>query len=219
FCPSCPQPGINITDDDDKEYDGIPDLQSTKEDKNGNGNFKFDHLKMSNGSSTVSLSNGDAFLVTSNDYRQHLKLASKDKNLGEKSSCTQFKAINASNSSKKSIDVTGIGAIECGRHACFVPHSVVDFQKGERQANIDYAFKCAMDHFQHTNTFLLLYDIMCQWFVHFSDHCKRYPTLGPIADKIIRCGIGLFHVYGHQDACFFRYALSFILSAGCLDGE
>jgi hypothetical protein len=29
-------------------------------------------------------------------------------------------------------DATGIGACACARHECFVPHSVVDFQKGER---------------------------------------------------------------------------------------
>lgn len=27
---------------------------------------------------------------------------------------------------------TGIGAAACPRHGCFVPHSVVDFHKGER---------------------------------------------------------------------------------------
>jgi hypothetical protein len=30
------------------------------------------------------------------------------------------------------MDSTGIGACVCGRHGAFVPHSVVDFQKGER---------------------------------------------------------------------------------------
>ena len=27
---------------------------------------------------------------------------------------------------------TGIGAAACPRHGCFVPHSIVDFQRGER---------------------------------------------------------------------------------------
>ncbi|KAG2045828.1 hypothetical protein BDR06DRAFT_900116 [Suillus hirtellus] len=27
-----------------------------------------------------------------------------------------------------------IGGVACARHSCFVPHSMVDFQKGERQA-------------------------------------------------------------------------------------
>ncbi|KAI0784076.1 hypothetical protein C8Q75DRAFT_810417 [Abortiporus biennis] len=33
FYPSCPQPGINITDDDDKKYNRIPDLQPTEKDE------------------------------------------------------------------------------------------------------------------------------------------------------------------------------------------
>ena len=32
------------------------------------------------------------------------------------------------------MEATGIGAIACGRHGCFIPHSVVDFQKGEQKA-------------------------------------------------------------------------------------
>jgi hypothetical protein len=30
------------------------------------------------------------------------------------------------------LDSTGKGACACARHGAFVPHSVVDFQKGER---------------------------------------------------------------------------------------
>ena len=30
------------------------------------------------------------------------------------------------------LEATGIGAVACGHHGCFYPHSVVDFQKGER---------------------------------------------------------------------------------------
>ena len=33
---------------------------------------------------------------------------------------------------RRHLEVTGIGAIACARHGCFVPHSVVDFQKGEQ---------------------------------------------------------------------------------------
>ncbi|KAI0953076.1 hypothetical protein AcW1_007395 [Taiwanofungus camphoratus] len=36
--------------------------------------------------------------------------------------------------------------------------------------------------------------------------------------KIVK-GIGLFHVHGHQDACFIRYSPSFIPDAGLVDGE
>lgn len=31
--------------------------------------------------------------------------------------------------------------------------------------------------------------------------------------------IGMFHVHGHQDSCFFRYATSFVKGAAVVDGE
>ena len=31
--------------------------------------------------------------------------------------------------------------------------------------------------------------------------------------------IGLFHVHGHQDSCFFRYATTFIPGCGVVAGE
>lgn len=40
--------------------------------------------------------------------------------------------MNKANADRHDMEATGIGAIACGRHGCFIPHSVVDFQKGER---------------------------------------------------------------------------------------
>jgi hypothetical protein len=34
----------------------------------------------------------------------------------------------------------GVGAAACPRHGCFVPHSVVDFQKGERCVPVKEVF-------------------------------------------------------------------------------
>ena len=44
--------------------------------------------------------------------------------------------MNAANLDRKNRDATGIGACACARHGCFVPHTVVDFQKGERYVPI-----------------------------------------------------------------------------------
>ena len=41
------------------------------------------------------------------------------------------------------MEATGIGAIACGRHGCFIPHSVVDFQKGERYVGMLCTFAAA----------------------------------------------------------------------------
>jgi len=40
--------------------------------------------------------------------------------------------VNAANVQRSNLRATGVGATACARHGCFVPHAVVDFQKGER---------------------------------------------------------------------------------------
>jgi hypothetical protein len=49
----------------------------------------------------------------------------------QKSNCTNHKAISQANMNWHNLYATSIGACACGHHGCFVPHSVVDFQKGE----------------------------------------------------------------------------------------
>src|SRR5882724_13602819 len=61
----------------------------------------------------------------------------------QKSTCHNHKAVNAVNTHWNNLEATGIGACACERHGCFVPHSVVNFQEGERCVKI----KCATDPF------------------------------------------------------------------------
>jgi len=67
--------------------------------------------------------------------------------------------------------------------------------------------------------FMHIYDIECQY-------CKlmgkrfaasvSYISLPPVE---FAKAIGMFHVHGHQDSCFFRYATTFIKGAANIDGE
>jgi hypothetical protein len=50
----------------------------------------------------------------------------------KKPTCSNHKAANEVKSGRKNLDVTGVGACACARHGCFVPHTMVDFQKGEK---------------------------------------------------------------------------------------
>ena len=40
-----------------------------------------------------------------------------------------------------------------------------------------------------------------------------------LQNLIINAAIGLFHVHGHQDTCFFRYATTFIPGAAVVAGK
>ena len=119
--------------------------------------------------------------------------------------------------SSKACDVTGIVAIACARHGCFAPNSVVNLFRGEQQKNVDWALLRAIDStsVDSRQGLLFIYDIVCQYIIHLRD---RVGHLLP-SDLTIDAAIGSFHVHGHKDTCFFRYATSFIPGAGVVAGE
>ncbi len=76
FCPACPQPGVNLPEDWDKEenaqwkYSRVICMD---------GNFKADHIKMDT-PDDVFLSDGLAYCVGKDKYKEHLR---KSKNSSE----------------------------------------------------------------------------------------------------------------------------------------
>jgi hypothetical protein len=117
----------------------------------------------------------------------------------------------------KACDITGIVALACARHGFFIPNSIVDLYLGEGQKHIDFAvlqlfFKTFFDPEQAA---MLIYDIVCQYFVHVKERIGHHLPAGLMFDR----AIGLFHVHGHKDECFFRYAPSFIPGTGIVAGE
>ena len=150
--------------------------------------------------------------------------------------CNTYKAIEQANSSRAHLDITGIGATACN-HGFFVPTSVVDFQKGERsvlqsilvcnisscdsrQINMDYSICKALSYnMNDIPVALIMYDIMCQYSVHFEERVEKSPELCIPGSLELRTGIGLFHIHGHQDSCLPRFSPSYIPGAKQIDGE
>ncbi|KAG1821442.1 hypothetical protein DFJ58DRAFT_849975 [Suillus subalutaceus] len=93
------------------------------------GNFTAQHMTMKKPQWDISLSDGLGYMVKEREYQTHLSLAVESK---ERSSCSNHRAVNAANISRSNLRATGVGATACARHGCFVPHSIVNFQKGER---------------------------------------------------------------------------------------
>ncbi|KAG2078366.1 hypothetical protein BDR04DRAFT_998535, partial [Suillus decipiens] len=116
FCPACPQPGINITSSWKYTQSFVMD-----------GNFKVKHLHPIKPHDEVWLSDGLRFMVGKDRYKLHLAEASD-------MSCNNHRAINQANAIQHKLESMGIGGMACAQHGCFTPHSMVDFQKGERQA-------------------------------------------------------------------------------------
>ena len=154
----------------------------------------------------------------------------------QRSSCSNHKAINQANANHKNLQSTGVGACACARHGCFVPHSVVDFQKGERSAqflssvsnilncsrqiNIDYSICHALAYnTQGLKQALIAYDVACQWSIHFDKRVKQSQQLHLPRDLKWTPVVGKFHLAAHREQCFARYSLNFVQGAGQLDGE
>jgi hypothetical protein len=93
------------------------------------GNFKAEHLHVSDPSDEVWLSEGLGFMVENGKYKRHLQVAQET---AAKSTCNNHRAVTQANASRHKLEATGIGGVACARHGCFVPHAMVDFQKGER---------------------------------------------------------------------------------------
>ncbi|KAH9922726.1 uncharacterized protein B0H18DRAFT_1183398 [Fomitopsis serialis] len=206
-CVACPRPGVNLKDGWDREANQWKYTQSFVMD----GNFSAEHLKMRSPKEDVSLADGHGFMVTEEPYKCHLKEAVE---VREKSSCHAHRAVNQANADRHDMEATGIGAVACARHGCFVPHAVVDFQKGERQMNMDYALSQAFQFYAGLQTFILMYDIACQYsknavprFTKASKHLT-WPLM-----VLIFWGIGLFHIHGHQRDCLPKFSPDFIPGA------
>ncbi|KAN0135970.1 hypothetical protein V8E53_006131 [Lactarius tabidus] len=185
FCPACPQPGVNLPTNWKTKYSSNELIRTFIMD----GNFSAEHMHYRSTDKDVALSPGMAFMSNPELYN----------------TCNTYKAIELANASRPHLDVTGIGATACC-HGFFVPTSIVDFQKGEWQINMDYSICNTLSYnMEDIPVALLMYDIMCQYRVNFKKRVKKR--------------IGLFHIHSHQDSCLPQYSPSFIPGAKQVNGE
>ncbi|KAF8816556.1 hypothetical protein BYT27DRAFT_7220649 [Phlegmacium glaucopus] len=211
FCPACPQPGINLPDNWLMDENCWVYRRFFVAD----GNFKADHVKNNNAAPDLWLSDGGGMMTRRAEYKDFLRTATERLT---KAPCENtFRAIEQAMLLSKACDITGIVAIACARHGCFAPNSIVDLTWGEQQKNVDWAFLEAIrtTSVNRDQGVMLMYDIACQYFIHLRDRIGNWLPLGLDIDR----AIGLFHVHAHKEACFFRYASSFIPGTGVCAGE
>jgi len=86
--------------------------------------------------------------------------------------------------------------------------------------NIDYSICNAIKQGgDGINKSLIIYDVGCQWSLHFDNRVQRCPGLSLPNNTSITPAVGKFHLSAHKLACFARYSLNFIAGAGQVDGE
>ncbi|KAF8262977.1 hypothetical protein EI94DRAFT_1704357 [Lactarius quietus] len=182
------------------------------------GNFQAEHMKMRNPENDVPLSEGTGFMVSQKPYELHLQLAI-ERQQEKRSTCHDHRVVNNVNKHGGHLESTGIG-VTAFIHGAFVPDSVVDFQKGEVQKNMDYSiFKALNFNMEGIQAALISYDVMCQWSVHMMDRVNGSDYLKLPNNLKLKLAIGLFHIHGHQDTCLARYSPSFIKGGQQIDGE
>ncbi|KAH6904731.1 hypothetical protein BKA70DRAFT_1373436 [Coprinopsis sp. MPI-PUGE-AT-0042] len=213
FCAACPQPGVNLPDD----WEDDPEQWKYTRSFVGDGNMTCVHRHRP-GQSDVYLKDGEGFMTARNPYSTHIETTVEAK---EKRTCHEHRAVSNKSKIHKGCDATGIGAWACMRHGCFCPGGVADFQKGERQMNMDFALSEALKTTcsEKTRRVILAYDINCQYSVHLCERFRKGQYLELANDLVFVYGIGLFHVHGHQDSCYARFALTFIRGAGIASRE
>ncbi|KAG1795293.1 uncharacterized protein HD556DRAFT_1364311 [Suillus plorans] len=170
-------------------------------------NFKAEHLHPIKPFDEVWLSDGLGFMVGKDRYKMHLAEAA---DTVEKSSCNNHRAVNQANAARHKLESTGIGGVACARHGCFVPHSMVDFQKGEKASHIHHSpFTSFQHNMEGITRAVTFYDINCQYNKHFRVRVDRSRFLEMAPQLTIIPGIG----------CYVRYASNFIEGIGRIDGE
>ncbi|KAF9521344.1 hypothetical protein CPB83DRAFT_741929, partial [Crepidotus variabilis] len=216
FCASCPQVGMNLPNGWQDEIKKKPYLYRGT--LAADGNMTADHVRQKSDGQDVWLTNGEGFMTNKDQYRSHLSAALEMK---QTTTCHRYRAMEHSSSSRTGLDVTGLGTHACARHGCFAPGSAVDFQKGERQMNIDWSLCEAMKTtgMDQLPEVLHIYDINCQYHIHLRSRIEGNPYLD-LDDKVkLIKAIGLFHVHAHQETCLYQYATNYVPGAGVVDGE
>ncbi|KAJ3816542.1 hypothetical protein F5880DRAFT_1626477 [Lentinula raphanica] len=116
---------------------------------------------------------------------------------------------------------TGVGLGVCARHEFIQRNGVVDLQKGERYANMDYAFGSFLRHHDPALTKVVSYDIACQWHKNLMRRVKILPSLvsWDLSLYKIFFAIPKLHIHGHQLSCQLHFSLNWLWGAGRMDGE
>ncbi|KAI6011836.1 hypothetical protein EDC04DRAFT_2609704 [Pisolithus marmoratus] len=155
FCVACPQPGINLSATanlDDWRYTRTVVMD---------GNFKVEHMHEQRPDDQVWLMDGCGFMVTNLRYQEYIEATP---HIMEKLACNNLKVISQASASHGKLNSTGVGATACAWHGCFYLHSVVDFQKGERQLNMDYSLCNALSYNMNgIKNVICFYDINCTY--------------------------------------------------------
>jgi Kyakuja-Dileera-Zisupton transposase len=85
--------------------------------------------------------------------------------------------------------------------------------------NIDYAVCGALNYIDGSKEALFIYNVCCQWFVHFKDQVSKGEFLSLHKHFKLTPATRKFYLGSHVKECFHKYSLNFIKGAGQINGE
>jgi hypothetical protein len=88
-----------------------------------------------------------------------------------------------------------------------------------RQVNIDYSICQALKSFPQHQRALIIYDICCQWIIHFHERVSESEFLAVSEPLDILGAVGKWHLAAHIPECFPKFTLNFVEGAGQVEGE
>ncbi|KAJ3964968.1 hypothetical protein EV361DRAFT_873590 [Lentinula raphanica] len=165
------------------------------------------------------LDSGGSYFTEDVLFRQYLSSVTDQQ---EMSTCTGLSALDHANTKfSRGYATTGVGLGVCARHEFIQRNGVVDLQKGERYANMDYAFGSFLRHHDPALTKVVSYDIACQWHKNLFRRLKLLPSLvsWDLSLQRIFFAIPKLHIHGHQLSCQLQFSLNWLWGAGRTDGE
>ncbi|KAA1476902.1 hypothetical protein DENSPDRAFT_785705, partial [Dentipellis sp. KUC8613] len=213
FCPTCPQPTHNLPENWKENRD--PRRWIYYRFFNGDGNMKLTMGPMKKPENDVALSDGQGYMSNEEVYRKHVAdaMTRYDPKTGDVTADQNKKG-------RRNAHFTGVGAVSCS-HGFFFPASVVNFLVSEQQMYMDFAYNSAFCYrMEGIEDAVILYDIICQYGVHFLKRLLEGKYLRNVPDELtIRHAIGLFHVHGHVDGCIPKFSPTYMIGGRQINGE
>jgi hypothetical protein len=84
---------------------------------------------------------------------------------------------------------------------------------------MDYSICQALKQFPRHQRALVIYDICCQWIIHFREHVSKSEFLELWDSMEITGAVGKWHLAAHIPECFPKFTLNFVEGAGEVEGE
>ncbi|KAG8719736.1 hypothetical protein FRC09_010686 [Ceratobasidium sp. 395] len=216
-CVACPRPGINFdwSEVDEDEVVWFRAFLSY------DGNFRSVRKSKKVDEGDICFSDGKAYVPLKAAYKEWVE-AQPGQQRTEKPTCDNHKAGNDTSVKWVGRDVTGIGALTCTSHSCFVPRGIVDFFKGERFIYADYAFASSATHITRYGRLplFLTYDVWCHWEKNFYQRAKNLPpSIALPPDLDLDGAIPKWHLIGHNPECYVLHSLDHRRYVGRNEGE